>query len=135
MQTYIHYVDKENQHCIFNIEVIHLLPILGSLPSCRERKKHLAAISKQVTFPEVLFLSSFSSHVYNIDHFEKHLSNLADVPDKVEGSSTPKRSRFDLESRHKEEKEYRSVRRSSRITRCKVNSPKQSVLYNRLITK
>eukprot|EP00066_Takifugu_rubripes_P014421 XP_011603687.1 PREDICTED: ATPase family AAA domain-containing protein 2 isoform X2 [Takifugu rubripes] len=58
----------------------------------------------------------------------------ADVPDKVEGSSTPKRSRFDLESRHMEEKEYRSVRRSSRITRCKVNSPKQSVLYNRLIT-
>lgn len=62
MQTYIHYVDKENQHCIFNIEVIHLLPFLGSLPSCRERKKHLGAISKQVTFPEG-FLSSFSSHV------------------------------------------------------------------------
>lgn len=63
MQTYIHYEDKENQHCIFYTEVIHLLPFLGSLPSCRERKKHLAAISKQVTFPEGLFLSSFSSHV------------------------------------------------------------------------
>lgn len=58
MQTYIHYVDKE-----FNIEVIRLLPFLGSLPSYRERKKHLAAISKQVTCPEVLFLSSVSSHV------------------------------------------------------------------------
>lgn len=65
MQTYVYYVDKENQHCIFNIELIHLLPFLGSLPSCRERKKHLAAISKQVTFPEVLFLSSLA-HLFKI---------------------------------------------------------------------
>ncbi|XP_054477905.1 ATPase family AAA domain-containing protein 2-like isoform X2 [Anoplopoma fimbria] len=64
----------------------------------------------------------------------------ADVPDKVEGSSTPKRSRFDLRSRgggeeeEEEEEEDRSVRRSSRITRYKLDSRNQSVLYDRLIT-
>ncbi|XP_070821724.1 ATPase family AAA domain-containing protein 2-like isoform X1 [Chaetodon trifascialis] len=62
----------------------------------------------------------------------------ADVPDEVEGSSTPKRSRFDLQSREEEEEEEeeedRSVRRSSRITRYKLNSRNQSVLYDRLIT-
>uniref|UniRef100_A0AAQ5WX55 ATPase family AAA domain-containing protein 2 n=1 Tax=Amphiprion ocellaris TaxID=80972 RepID=A0AAQ5WX55_AMPOC len=63
----------------------------------------------------------------------------ADVPDEVEGSSTPKRSRFSLQSRQveeeeEEEEEDRSVRRSSRITRYKLDSRKQSVLYDRLIT-
>ncbi|XP_056300292.1 ATPase family AAA domain-containing protein 2-like isoform X3 [Pseudoliparis swirei] len=62
----------------------------------------------------------------------------ADVPDKVEGSSTPKRSRFDLQSpeeeEEEEEEEDRSVRRSSRITRYKLDTRKQSVLYDRLIT-
>ncbi|KAI3361362.1 hypothetical protein L3Q82_013546 [Scortum barcoo] len=62
----------------------------------------------------------------------------ADVPDEVEGSSTPKRSRFNLQSREveeeEEEEEDRSVRRSSRITRYKLNSHNQSVLYDRLIT-
>ncbi|XP_040899672.1 ATPase family AAA domain-containing protein 2-like isoform X2 [Toxotes jaculatrix] len=62
----------------------------------------------------------------------------ADVPDEVEGSSTPKRSRFNLRSREveeeEEEEEDRSVRRSSRITRYKLNSRNQSVLYDRLIT-
>ncbi|XP_019112381.2 ATPase family AAA domain-containing protein 2 isoform X2 [Larimichthys crocea] len=58
----------------------------------------------------------------------------ADVPDEVEGSSTPKRSRFNLQSREEEEEEDRSVRRSSRITRYKLNSRNQSVLYDRLIT-
>lgn len=62
-----------------------------------------------------------------------------DVPDEVEGSSTPKRSRFNLQSRgveeEDEEEEDRSVRRSSRITRYKLNSRNQSVLYDRLITK
>ncbi|XP_035020238.2 ATPase family AAA domain-containing protein 2 isoform X1 [Hippoglossus stenolepis] len=60
----------------------------------------------------------------------------ADVPDEVEGSSTPKRSRFNLQSREveEEEEEDRSVRRSSRITRYKLDSRNQSVLYDRLIT-
>ncbi|XP_047455651.1 ATPase family AAA domain-containing protein 2-like isoform X2 [Mugil cephalus] len=61
----------------------------------------------------------------------------ADVPDEVEGSSTPKRSRFKLQSREveeEEEEEDRSVRRSSRITRYKLDSRNQSVLYDRLIT-
>lgn len=60
-----------------------------------------------------------------------------DVPDEVEGSSTPKRSRFNLQSREveEEEEEDRSVRRSSRITTYKLNSRNQSVLYDRLITK
>ncbi|XP_051263560.1 ATPase family AAA domain-containing protein 2 isoform X2 [Dicentrarchus labrax] len=62
----------------------------------------------------------------------------ADVPDEVEGSSTPKRSRFNLQNREveeeEEEEEDRSVRRSSRITRYKLNSRNQSVLYDRLIT-
>ncbi|XP_041844820.1 ATPase family AAA domain-containing protein 2-like isoform X2 [Melanotaenia boesemani] len=62
----------------------------------------------------------------------------ADVPDVVEGSSTPKRSRFNLRSRdteeEEEEEEDRAVRRSSRITRYKLNSRNQSVLYDRLIT-
>lgn len=61
-----------------------------------------------------------------------------DVPDEVEGSSTPKRSRFKLQSREveeEEEEEDRSVRRSSRITRYKLDSRNQSVLYDRLITK
>uniref|UniRef100_A0A8C4DNE5 ATPase family AAA domain-containing protein 2 n=1 Tax=Dicentrarchus labrax TaxID=13489 RepID=A0A8C4DNE5_DICLA len=61
-----------------------------------------------------------------------------DVPDEVEGSSTPKRSRFNLQNREveeeEEEEEDRSVRRSSRITRYKLNSRNQSVLYDRLIT-
>ncbi|XP_049438533.1 ATPase family AAA domain-containing protein 2-like isoform X1 [Epinephelus fuscoguttatus] len=54
----------------------------------------------------------------------------ADVPDEVEGSSTPKRSRFNLRTRE----EDCSVRRSSRITRYKLDSRNQSVLYDRLIT-
>ncbi|KAM9724009.1 ATPase family AAA domain-containing protein 2 isoform 2-T2 [Menidia menidia] len=62
----------------------------------------------------------------------------AEVPDEVEGSSTPKRSRFNLRSRDTEEEEEEeedgSVRRSSRITRYKLNSRNQSVLYDRLIT-
>lgn len=62
-----------------------------------------------------------------------------DIPDEVEGSSTPKRSRFNLRTREmeeeEEEEEDRSVRRSSRITRYKLNSRNQSVLYDRLITK
>ncbi|XP_035862222.1 ATPase family AAA domain-containing protein 2 isoform X3 [Sander lucioperca] len=63
----------------------------------------------------------------------------ADVPDEVEGSSTPKRSRFNLQSRQgeeeeEEEEEDRSVRRSSRITRYKLDTRNQSVLYDRLIT-
>ncbi|XP_017265508.1 ATPase family AAA domain-containing protein 2 isoform X2 [Kryptolebias marmoratus] len=60
----------------------------------------------------------------------------ADVPDEVEGSSTPKRSRFNLQSRDVEEEEEEdcSVRRSSRITRYKLHSRNQSVLYDRLIT-
>ncbi|XP_074510873.1 ATPase family AAA domain-containing protein 2 isoform X3 [Sebastes fasciatus] len=62
----------------------------------------------------------------------------ADVPDEVEGSSTPKRSRFDIQSpegeEEEEEEEDRSVRRSSRITRYKLDSRNQSVLYDRLIT-
>ncbi|KAM6909707.1 ATPase family AAA domain-containing protein 2 [Xenentodon cancila] len=64
-----------------------------------------------------------------------------DAADKVEGSSTPKRSRFNLrrremeeEEEEEEEEEDRSVRRSSRITRYKLNSRNQSVLYDRLIT-
>ncbi|XP_054898153.1 ATPase family AAA domain-containing protein 2-like [Poeciliopsis prolifica] len=61
----------------------------------------------------------------------------SDVPDEAEGSSTPKRSRFNLQSRgvdEEEEEEDHSVRRSSRITRYKLNSRKQSALYDRLIT-
>lgn len=62
-----------------------------------------------------------------------------DVPVEVEASSTPRRSRFSLQSREveeeEEEEEDRSVRRSSRITRYKLDSRKQSVLYDRLITK
>ncbi|XP_071326843.1 ATPase family AAA domain-containing protein 2-like isoform X2 [Trachinotus anak] len=62
----------------------------------------------------------------------------ADVPEEVEASSTPRRSRFNLQSREveeeEEEEEDRSVRRSSRITRYKLDSRKQSVLYDRLIT-
>uniref|UniRef100_A0A673A0K3 ATPase family AAA domain-containing protein 2 n=1 Tax=Sphaeramia orbicularis TaxID=375764 RepID=A0A673A0K3_9TELE len=50
----------------------------------------------------------------------------------LEESSTPKRSRFDLQ--REEEEEDQSVRRSSRITRYKLDSRKQSVLYDRLIT-
>uniref|UniRef100_A0A7N5ZU06 ATPase family AAA domain-containing protein 2 n=1 Tax=Anabas testudineus TaxID=64144 RepID=A0A7N5ZU06_ANATE len=61
-----------------------------------------------------------------------------DLPDEVEASSTPKRSRFNLQSRgveeEEEEEEDRSVRRSSRITRYKLDSRNQSVLYDRLIT-
>ncbi|XP_056237619.1 ATPase family AAA domain-containing protein 2-like isoform X1 [Seriola aureovittata] len=60
----------------------------------------------------------------------------ADVPEEVE--STPRRSRFNLQSREvveeEEEEEDRSVRRSSRITRYKLDSRNQSVLYDRLIT-
>ncbi|XP_070690704.1 ATPase family AAA domain-containing protein 2-like [Pempheris klunzingeri] len=60
----------------------------------------------------------------------------ADVPDEVEESSTPKRSRFNLQSRRveEEEEEDHSVRRSPRITRYRLNSRNQSVLYDRLIT-
>ncbi|XP_029361077.1 ATPase family AAA domain-containing protein 2 isoform X2 [Echeneis naucrates] len=61
-----------------------------------------------------------------------------DVPEVVEASSTPRRSRFSLQSREveeeEEEEEDRSVRRSSRITRYKLDSRNQSVLYDRLIT-
>ncbi|XP_029959269.1 ATPase family AAA domain-containing protein 2 isoform X2 [Salarias fasciatus] len=70
----------------------------------------------------------------------KASDDVADVPDEVEGSSTPKRSRFNLRSREEEleeeeeEEDHGSVRRSSRITRYKLNSRKQSVLYDRLIT-
>ncbi|XP_055019278.1 ATPase family AAA domain-containing protein 2 isoform X2 [Boleophthalmus pectinirostris] len=59
----------------------------------------------------------------------------SDVDDEVEESSTPKRNRFNL--RHGEtedEEEDHTVRRSSRITRYRLNSRKQSVLYDRLIT-
>lgn len=70
----------------------------------------------------------------------KASDGVGDVPDEVEGSSTPKRSRFNLRSREVEEEELEeeedhiSVRRSSRITRYKLDSRKQSVLYDRLIT-
>ncbi|CAN9514080.1 unnamed protein product [Ophioblennius macclurei] len=70
----------------------------------------------------------------------KASDDVADVPDEVEGSSTPKRSRFNLRSRDvdeeelEEEEDHGSVRRSSRITRYKLDSRKQSVLYDRLIT-
>lgn len=64
-------------------------------------------------------------------------TGTSDVPDEVEGSSTPKRSRFDLQRRdvEEEEEEDRSVRRSSRITRYKLDARNQSALYDRLITK
>ncbi|XP_061529884.1 ATPase family AAA domain-containing protein 2-like isoform X2 [Phycodurus eques] len=55
-----------------------------------------------------------------------------DVPDEVEGTSTPKRSRVNLRS--PEDEEEHSLRRSSRITQHKFNSRNQSVLYDRLIT-
>ncbi|XP_057689376.1 ATPase family AAA domain-containing protein 2-like isoform X2 [Corythoichthys intestinalis] len=55
-----------------------------------------------------------------------------DVPDEVEGTSTPKRSRVNLGS--PEDEEEHSLRRSSRITQYKLNSRNQSVLYDRLIT-
>ncbi|KAF3691625.1 ATPase family AAA domain-containing protein 2 [Channa argus] len=62
----------------------------------------------------------------------------ADVLEEVEGSSTPKRSHFNLQSHdvgeEEDEEEDRSVRRSSRITRYKLDSRNQSVLYDRLIT-
>ncbi|XP_035984936.1 ATPase family AAA domain-containing protein 2 isoform X2 [Fundulus heteroclitus] len=61
-----------------------------------------------------------------------------DVSDEVEGSSTSKRSHFELQSRgveeEEEEEEDPSVRRSSRITRYKLDSRNQSALYDRLIT-
>ncbi|XP_049586329.1 ATPase family AAA domain-containing protein 2 isoform X1 [Syngnathus scovelli] len=55
-----------------------------------------------------------------------------DVPDEVEGTSTPKRSRINLRSPDNEVEH--SLRRSSRITQYKLNSRNQSVLYDRLIT-
>ncbi|XP_019748628.1 ATPase family AAA domain-containing protein 2 isoform X2 [Hippocampus comes] len=55
-----------------------------------------------------------------------------DVPDEVEGTSTPKRSRVNLRS--PEDEEEHSLRRSSRIIQHKFNSRNQSVLYDRLIT-
>ncbi|XP_054638061.1 ATPase family AAA domain-containing protein 2-like isoform X2 [Dunckerocampus dactyliophorus] len=55
-----------------------------------------------------------------------------DVPDELEGTSTPKRSRVNLRS--PEDEEAHSLRRSSRITQHKFNSRNQSVLYDRLIT-
>lgn len=71
----------------------------------------------------------------------------ADVPEEVEGSDTPKRSRLNKRRRRQEEEdeeeeeevgekdeEDSSVRRSSRSTRYKLNSRNQSVLYDRLIT-
>ncbi|XP_008322158.1 ATPase family AAA domain-containing protein 2 isoform X3 [Cynoglossus semilaevis] len=66
-------------------------------------------------------------------------SQPRDIPDEVEGSSTPKRSRFNLQNREveeeeEEEEEDHPVRRSSRITRYKLDSRNQSVLYDRLIT-
>lgn len=59
-----------------------------------------------------------------------------DTSEEVEGSSTPKRSRFGLQHREitEDEEEDGSVRRSSRITRYKRSSRNQSVLYDRLIT-
>uniref|UniRef100_A0A8C7YXN5 ATPase family AAA domain containing 2 n=1 Tax=Oryzias sinensis TaxID=183150 RepID=A0A8C7YXN5_9TELE len=70
------------------------------------------------------------------------MCTISEVPDEVpvEESSTPKRSRFNLQSRdgrteeEEEEEEEGSVRRSSRITRYKLHSRNQSVLYDRLIT-
>uniref|UniRef100_A0A8C9X9X8 ATPase family AAA domain-containing protein 2 n=1 Tax=Sander lucioperca TaxID=283035 RepID=A0A8C9X9X8_SANLU len=64
----------------------------------------------------------------------KIVSIATDVPDEVEGSSTPKRSRFNLQSRQgeeeeEEEEEDRSVRRSSRITRYKLDTRNQSLLF------
>ncbi|XP_061144051.1 ATPase family AAA domain-containing protein 2-like isoform X1 [Syngnathus typhle] len=55
-----------------------------------------------------------------------------DVPDEVEGTSTPKRSRINLRSPDNEVEH--SLRRSSRITQYQLNSRNQSVLYDRLIT-
>uniref|UniRef100_A0AAV2MBB2 ATPase family AAA domain-containing protein 2 n=1 Tax=Knipowitschia caucasica TaxID=637954 RepID=A0AAV2MBB2_KNICA len=58
-----------------------------------------------------------------------------DLDDEVEESSTPKRSQFNLRLRETEdEDEDHTVRRSSRITRYRLDSRKQSVLYDRLIT-
>ncbi|XP_061676443.1 ATPase family AAA domain-containing protein 2-like isoform X2 [Syngnathoides biaculeatus] len=55
-----------------------------------------------------------------------------DVPEEVEGTSTPKRSQVNLRS--PEDEEEHCLRRSSRIIQHKFNSRNQSVLYDRLIT-
>lgn len=79
----------------------------------------------------------FSLTVFGTINVNMFSTGTSDVPDEVEGSSTPKRSRFDLQRRdvEEEEEEDRSVRRSSRITRYKLDSRNQSALYDRLITK
>ncbi|KAK7887132.1 hypothetical protein WMY93_026753 [Mugilogobius chulae] len=66
---------------------------------------------------------------------QKDGKSSMDIDDEVEESSTPKRSHFNLRHRETEdEEEDHSVRRSSRITRYRLDSRKQSVLYDRLIT-
>lgn len=65
---------------------------------------------------------------------QKHGKPSMDIHDEVEESSTPKRSRFNLRHRETEDEEDHSVRRSSRITRYRLDSRNQSVLYDRLIT-
>ncbi|XP_076006471.1 ATPase family AAA domain-containing protein 2 [Genypterus blacodes] len=64
-------------------------------------------------------------------------NHQADVSEEVEESSTPKRNRFDIQTRsmdEEEDEEDHPVRRSSRITRYKLDSRNQSALYDRLIT-
>uniref|UniRef100_A0AAX7UN99 ATPase family AAA domain-containing protein 2 n=1 Tax=Astatotilapia calliptera TaxID=8154 RepID=A0AAX7UN99_ASTCA len=87
---------------------------------------------------KVKFEVSFADSLYT-SNLGELMFCIPDVPDEVEGSSTPKRSRFNLRSPEVEEEEeededHRSVRRSSRITRYKLGSRNQSVLYDRLIT-
>lgn len=130
---------------MINVQIIHWFYVLslssGNLPGCRERKRHPVVHSKQVMFATLSFL--YIQHGYfevkQAKHVEQNLTlsnGTPDVPDEMEGSSTPKRSRFNLHSRDVEvEEEDRSVRRSSRITRYTLNSRNQSVLYDRLITK
>uniref|UniRef100_A0A3P8TJN4 ATPase family AAA domain-containing protein 2 n=1 Tax=Amphiprion percula TaxID=161767 RepID=A0A3P8TJN4_AMPPE len=110
---------------------------LSLLPASQRKSARLTRSARPVD-------DSFSSPENNTANVRTHVQTAVsagtpDVPDEVEGSSTPKRSRFSLQSRQveeeeEEEEEDRSVRRSSQITRYKLDSRKQSVLYDRLIT-
>lgn len=113
-----------------------------SLPGCKGRERFPWPSSKQVPFAALHVLTYLPNHIHSVFWRIHTITKLAitvsvapDVSDKVEGSSTPKRSCFDLQSREEDEEEDRSVRRSSRITRYKLDSRNQSVLYDRLITK
>uniref|UniRef100_A0A3Q4AUM9 ATPase family AAA domain-containing protein 2 n=1 Tax=Mola mola TaxID=94237 RepID=A0A3Q4AUM9_MOLML len=100
---------------------------LSLLPASQRKSPRLKRSTR------VLY-DSFTAFISRLQFIMDFLCTT-DVPDEVEGSSTPKRSRFNLQSRDvEEEEEDHSVRRSSRITRYKLNSRNQSVLYDRLIT-